>query len=52
MLVGFFIHIAREGNEILFKKIHHQYLKVGGVEFLHVIDKRIPLVEGTPTVNN
>ena len=52
MLVGLFIHIDGEGNGILFKKIYHRYSKVGGVEFVHVGDKSVPLVEGVPTVNN
>ena len=51
-LVGFFIHIAREGNGILFRKSHHRYSKVGEVEFVHVSDISVPLVEGVPVVNN
>ena len=52
MLVGFLIHIVEEGNGILFGKSHHLYSKVGGVEFVHIGDKSVTLVEGVPTVNN
>ena len=52
MLVGFSIHIVGEGNGILFKKSHHRYSKVGGVEFVHISDKSVPLIEGVPTVDN
>ena len=52
MLVGFFIHITGEGNEILFRKSHYQYSKVGWVEFMHVGDKSVPLIEGVLAVNN
>ena len=51
-LVGFFIHIAGEGNGIFFRKSHHRYSKVGEVELLHIGDKSVPLVEGVPAVNN
>ena len=51
-LVGFFIHIVGEGNEILFRKSHRRYSKVGGVEFLHVSDRSVPLVERVPGLNN
>ena len=51
-LVGFFIHIVGEWNEILFKKSHHLYSKVGGVEFVHIGDRIVPLVEGVLAVNN
>ena len=52
MLVEFFIHVVGEGNRILFKKSHYRYLKVGGVEFVHIDDRSVPLVEGVPVVNN
>ena len=52
MLVGSFILIAGERNGILFRKSHHWYLKVGGVEFMHVGDRSFPLVERVSTVNN
>ena len=52
MLVEYFIHTVRERNGILFKKSHHWYSKVSGVEFVHVGDISVPLVEGVPTVNN
>ena len=51
-LVGFFIHIDGEGNGILFRKSHHWYSKVGGVEFIHIGDISVPLVEEVPAVNN
>ena len=51
-LVEFFIHIAGEGNGVLFIKSHHRYSKVGGVEFMHVSDRSVPLVEGVLAVNN
>ena len=52
MLVGLSIHIAGEGNGILFRKSHHLYSKVGGVEFVHIGDRIVPLVEGVPVVDN
>ena len=52
MLVGFSIHIAGEGNVILFSNSHHRYLKIGGVEFVHIGDISVPLVEGVLAVNN
>ena len=51
-LVGFSIHIAGKGNGIFFRKSHHWYSKVGGVEFMHIGDRSVPLVEGVPTVDN
>ena len=51
-LVGLFIQIAREGDEILFRKSHHGYPKVGGVEFAHVSNGSFPLIEGVLEVKN
>ena len=51
-LVGLCIQIAEEMDGILFRKSHHLYPKVGGVEFAHISDKSVPLIEGVLTVNN
>ena len=51
-LVGFSIHIDEEGNRILFKNSCHWYSKVGGVQFMHIDDRSVALVEGVPTVDN
>ena len=52
MLVGSFILIVGERNEIIFRKSHHRYSKVGGVEFVHFGDRNVPLVERVLVVNN
>ena len=52
MLIGFFIHKVGEGSEILFRKSHHGYSKVGGVEFVHIGDRSVPLIEGVLVINN
>ena len=51
-LIGIFIQIVGEENGILFKKSHHWCLKVGGVEFVHIGDISVPLIEGVPVVND
>ena len=37
---------------MLFRKRNHRYSKVGGVEFVHVGDRSVTLVEVIPAVNN
>ena len=51
-LVGFSFYVADEGNKIFFRNSHHHYSKVGGVHFVHIDDRSVPLVEGVPAVNN
>ena len=52
MLVGFFFHVALEGDIILLKKHHHQYSKFDRVEFTRIRNRRVPLVEGVLTVDD
>ena len=44
-LVGFLVHVAGEGNGILFSTSHHRYLEEIGVEFAHMYGRRVPFVK-------
>ena len=50
--VGLFVQITREGDGVLLYKCHHWYSMADGVEVMHVCDRSIPLVEGTPAVDD
>ena len=39
-------------HAIYFRKSQHWYSTVGGVEFVHVGDINVPLIEGVLVVNN
>ena len=51
-LDGLPIQIAMEGDGVLLSMSRHPYSKNSGVEVVHVCDRRHPLVEGDPTVND
>ena len=44
-LVGFLVHIAGEGNGILFRTGHHQYSEEIGVEFVHMCGRKVPILK-------
>ena len=52
VLEGLPIHVARKQDGILLNMSRHRPLEKSGVEVAHVSDRRLPLVEGAPTVND
>ena len=46
------IHEAGEGDTVLLSTSHNQHSEKSGVEIAHVRNKGVPLVEGSPTINN
>ena len=52
MVVGLFIQITREGDEVLFQTLHHRYAMVCWVEVAYVSDESVPLVEGALEVDD
>ena len=47
-----FVHKAGEGDRVLLGTIHHRHSKKSRVEIVHVRNGGIPLVEGSPLVDN
>ena len=46
------IHEVEEEDIVLLSTSHYQHSEKSGVEIAHVCNRGVPLVEGSPTVNN
>ena len=51
-LKGPFFHQPREGDRVLLRTSHHQHSEKSRVEITHVLKGGVPLVEGSPMVDN
>ena len=47
-----FIHQVGKGDRVLLRTSHHRHLEKSGVEIAHMCDGGVPLVEGSPPVDN
>ena len=51
-LEGLPLHVAGERDRILLNTSHYRHPEKGKVKVAHVRDRRLPLVQGAPTVND
>ena len=51
-LEGLFVLQVGEGDKVLFGMSHHQHSKKSGVVIEHVPNGGVPLVEGSPSIDN
>ena len=51
-LEGLSIHKAKEGDRVLLSTSHHRHSEKSGVEIVHVHNRGVHLVEGSPTIDN
>ena len=51
-LEGLLVHVAGKRDGILLSTSSHRHPEKSGVEVVHVRERRLPLVEGAPTVND